>query len=747
MTSVELPEFDAEDPVWVDLLWSAARHHDQSIVALVEHCRRHDAEPVLRWLADGPGAYRWLAGRLLVEGVPAGEEHTAAFVASLSHSLRGDLRMTHLAAADFLDLATQIPAVRETLDAALQGAAWNWSWSLGPAIATALAVHDPETVARIAQEMLADPGTKGSARISAAGVLAKADERHVAEAVDTIRAVAATDHHAHRWHAVEVLVDLAPQLTGDLVDQVAEMLRDVLRTGALPPTQVAVARLLTRLGPRYTTEAVRMLRYLPPGEDDGREGEGRAEAARGLLEVDPPHTEEAIALLREVLADHYPSDQLHAATTLGGLGPQYEDEAADAARAVAHTTRHAAIRVAAARTLAGLGRRHAAEAAEILRAVLADTAQSDPDAGRAPTSLARTPRPDTAAAAELAALGPPYTAEAAGILRTMIPGPIHPADAYRNISAARALANIGPQHLDEATGALRRLLAGSALAPCPRVRVVQALAELDQRHDDDITAALRAVAADSGSIKPSPLAQYLRALARDHPRHTATVADTLGAVLLGAATRQTPSARGALLGAVATLTELSAGHPAAMDVLRAVIKDPTDVSEQIGAAVMLTQLDPPAIRKAIELLVAQITDPGAGTGDGGKALVKLKSLGRDHRDRVVDAMRQLLVSPRVDACIRIRTALDLAELDQWYDDDVTIALRTVAADPRTDEPASLMSWLDKLVRERPRHTSDAAGILRALLADPRLAGKAASALAALGPEYAAEALQTPHEHN
>ncbi|MDQ3789547.1 MAG: hypothetical protein M3422_20175, partial [Actinomycetota bacterium] len=91
----DLPEFDAEDPVWADLLWSAAHRGDtQSIAALADHCRRHDAGPVLRWLAGGPGAYRWVAGRLLVEGVPAADEHTTAFVAGLGHALRGDLTMT-----------------------------------------------------------------------------------------------------------------------------------------------------------------------------------------------------------------------------------------------------------------------------------------------------------------------------------------------------------------------------------------------------------------------------------------------------------------------------------------------------------------------------------------------------------------------------------------------------------------------------------------------------------------------------
>lgn len=567
MSGLDLPEFDAEDPAWADLLWSAARRRDdRSIAVLADHCRRRGAEPVLRWLADGPGAYRWLAGRLLVEGVPADESHTAAFVAGLGHSLRGDLRVTHLAAAGFLDLAarTRIPAVREVLGAALQEAEWDWSWSLGPAIATALAGHDPETVTRIARELIT--GAEGCARVSAAGVLAKVDERHVAAAVDTIRAVSGAD----RWHAVEVLVDLAPRLTDDHVGEVAEMLRDVLRPGALPPTQVAVARLLARLGPRYTAEAVQLLRHLPPGEDDGPRGEGRAQAGRGLLEVDPPHTDEAIALLREVLADPYPNrfDQLHAATTLGGLGPRYEEEAAAVVRAVARAGRDASVRVAAARTLAGLGRRHTAEAAGILRAVLGGA-----DA-------------DAEAAAELAALGPPYTAEAAAALRNMI----H-ADADRSVGAARALANIGPRHTGEAADALRRLLAGSALDADMRVRVVRALAELDQRHDEDITAALHAVAA--GTAKPFPLTRSLRALARDFPRHTAGVADTLAAVLLGAVTRQTPSARGAILGAVRELVELSAGHTtAAVDVLRAVIDDPADVSEQRRAAVMLAELDP-----------------------------------------------------------------------------------------------------------------------------------------------------------
>ncbi len=592
--SGRLPEFDAENPVWADLLWSAAHRGDtRSIAALADHCRRHDAEPVLRWLADGPGAYRWLAGRLLVDGVPAADEHTAAFVAGLGHALRGDLTKTHLAAARFLDLAarTRIPGVRELLGAAVHDAAWDWPWSLGPAIATALVPHDPETVTRIARDMIADPGTGVCARVSAAGVLAKADARHVRAAVDTIRAASEADHRAHRWHAVEVLVDLAPRLTDDLVDQVAEMLRDVLRTGPLPTTQVGVARLLARLGPRYTTEAVRLLRYLPPGEDDGREGEGRAEAARSLLEVAPQHTDEAITLLRAVLADYHVLDHLHAATTLGGLGPEYEDEAAAAVRAVAGARRDAAIRVHAARTLAGLGRRYSAEAAEILRAVLADTAHDEPDAGRVRASAAADPRPDTEAAAELAALGPPYTAEAAGILRTMIPAPVRPVDADRNVSAALALADIGPRHVPEATGALRQLLADPALDAHPRIRVAHALAELDRRHDDDITAALRTVAADPGTTTPFPITYTLRDLARDHPRHTAAVADTLGAVLLGAVTRQTPDERGAVLGAVRDLAELSPGHPAAVAVLRAVVDDPADDWERTRAATWLAQLD------------------------------------------------------------------------------------------------------------------------------------------------------------
>ncbi|HEX4816472.1 MAG TPA: hypothetical protein VFV66_27340 [Nonomuraea sp.] len=783
--ATDLPEFDAEDPAWADLLWSAARRrHEQSITVLAEHCRRRDAEPVLRWLEDGPGAYRWLAGRLLVEGVPAGEGHTAAFVASLGHSLRGDLRMTHLAAAEFLDLATRtrIPAVRETLEAALQEAAWDWPWSLGPAVATALAVHDPEAVVRIVREMVIDPDTEVCARVSAAGVLAKADELHVGSAVDIIRAVVA-DHRSDAWHAIEVLVDLAPRLTDDLVGRVAEMLRDVLRSGALPPTQVGVARLLARLGARYTTEAVGLLRHLPRGDYDGHEGEGRAEAARGLLEVDPPHTTEAIALLREVLAGHYPLDRLHAATTLGRLGPGYEDEAAGAARAVAHSCRDASIRVDAARTLAGLGRRHSAEAAGILRAVLADIARSDPDAGRA-ASLVRTPRPDANAAAELAELGPPYTAEAAGILRAMISGPVHPVDADRNVSAARALADIGPQHIGEATGALRRLLADALLDAYPRVRIVQALAELDRRHDDDITAALHTVAADPGAAQPFPLTHCLRALARDHPRHTADVADTLGAVLLGAVTRQTPTERGMILGSVRDLTELSAGHPAAVNVLRAVIDDSADASERIRAATMLAQRDPAAVREVLALLGSLIADPSAEPRDGAHALVALHGLGRDHRDRVVGVMRQLLARPGVDACTRVRTVLNVADLDQWYDDDVAAALRAVAADPGTDEPYLTMSWLRDVAQKRPRHTTDvaaalsavttrtasdpltrvygarllsqldsrhasgAADILRAVLADPATAPPpvigAASALAALGPEYVTEALQALH---
>jgi hypothetical protein len=95
-------------------------------------------------------------------------------------------------------------------------------------------------------------------------------------------------------------------------------------------------------------------------------------------------------------------------------------------------------------------------------------------------------------------------------------------------------------------------------------------------------------------------------------------------------------------------------------VLRAVITDPADASEQIRAAATLAQLDPAAIPEVIEMLGPLITDPSIEPGDGRYALAELTRFGRDYRGRVVDALRRLLASPRLDAHTRIRVAQDIA---------------------------------------------------------------------------------------
>jgi hypothetical protein len=589
------PEFDPDDPVWADLLWSAVNRRDETaIAALADYGRHHSAEPVLLWLEGGPAGHRWLAGRLLVEGVPADASHVGSFLASLRHAVR----RSRPEAAALLDLAARLddPSVRASLTEAVRDRALWGMWGPGPMIARALAAHAPAAVPTTLKELIAHPEAGAAARVSAAGALARLDARYTAEAIGTVRAAIDAETDATvRDLAERVLAELVPSSA----DEAAKVIRAELRRTRRPTPSyhVEVARRLAWLGPRYTAEAVSMLRHLPPDLDG--DGDARAFAAQVLIEVGSQYTDEAIAELRDVMADLRtdPHERIRAAEALAGLGPRHVDEAVEAVRAMIRLHRDDAHgQVVAAKALAGLGPEHMTEAGRTLRAILAR-----PDAGASARASAAT---------TLAGLGPPHLAEAAEALRSMIADPA--VEPFLQLSAARALADVGPRYAAEAVDALQQVLARPHLDAHVRVFCANNLAELAPEHTAAIREALRMVIADSGT-SPQALINGLESLARRHPGYETEVAEALRAVIDHPAVRPWDRVHAATY----VLARLGPEHTAkAAEVVRGVIADPTTGPRaQVAAAAGLAGLGSQFAAEAVEALRAVIARPDAAFTD------------------------------------------------------------------------------------------------------------------------------------
>jgi hypothetical protein len=420
-------EFDPESPAWTGLVHRAKKDDQVAITALVAHSQDNPSgAPLLRWLEEGPGTHRTLAGELLAEGIRATErdEHVRRLLKYCDRILWG------------LGQGA-LESLRKRL--------WQVLGKLGD-----------ETVQHFLRASAVDPRRLGHDRLQAIQALPPGtnDDRHV-----WLRAIG-LDPAALPGDRISALRDLA-RLDPQTREEAVKAMRAIVNAAdAAPLLRSVAAEELAEAEPGHTDEAITALRQIMA--DDAVQPTTRSFAARSFATIAPSQTEEAVTVLHEIInSSSNPWERAYAADDLGAIEPRHAAEATTVMReCLNHPSTTAGQRTSIARWFADLGPDHTDEAVERLHEIIRSPACS--------------PSVRQHAAEALSEIAPDRAAETTGSLMELISAPGVPAD--ERVTLAETLTAIAPDRSGEIDVPLRRIIEGPDTTTNTRVHAAGVLA-------------------------------------------------------------------------------------------------------------------------------------------------------------------------------------------------------------------------------------------------------------------------------
>lgn len=742
----------------------------------------------------------WVAERTAPEDRPPGwQEELTAFLAAVGPLVirGGDLWFLHHSFAEHLAATAKARSLPEVFDpghdafahllhAACQGVRGRH--------ARAILLHytrlRPAEADRLVRWL---HGGNPDQQLLAARLLA----RHApttAEAVDAFLATARAWAMTTQYPAGEILgrVSRAAHHPG-LLPWLGDLMRD--ETAPWQSRVEAATALAVRLRGTHTDEATAVLRTVV--EDATVPVADRLTAAESLTQCDAGERGTAERGLRALLAD--PSaEAVHrrsAAVVLAGLGPQARAHAVQALSESLDDPQTPILDLVESATgLVEIDAEFHKRSAAVFRAVLQN---------RARTMVGR-----RAAAVGLAAMGPHYLAEAVAALTALTTD--RSLDYFDRVFAVGALVEMGPQYRAVAGGYLLDMLAEPAMTPPERQYVASTLAQLSPEFHSQATAHLRGIIADP-DVYAGSILSAVQSLAGLGPDFHAEAASEFHRLVADPLVNDYTHAR-----ALGQLARLGAPHRnPAVDQLRAELGDrgiPPDarlrvaselaalgpefhtdvittllkiISEQTDASVVSeawrtlatlgTHFHEPATEALLAMLGSPIVDLNALT----LAVSELSRLGGSHRQRIADALADVLSDATRSDRSRAFAAVELVRLRGQFHSvgvggfvallrrsavpdqllyhagvnlvragigqctEVADAVRVLMADPTTG-PERLWQPAQALVRLGFGDSPDVVAALRAVIgdesADTSDRRNAAVTLAGLDPQYIPDAL-------
>ncbi len=473
-------KFDPNDPVLHECINRARDPFtDTALITLIHWVRRVPsvAPALLTWLQQGHWQHQELAARLLISGIAGQAQHLDSACQAIERRvvvleegqptwLLAALARQHPAAVDALNRISANPmvptwaradalaaavkirglnaeeaaaALRSLLDERRAGAGWSQVTA-----ATALLELGEEFRAeaiQILRDILADPYTHPNARENAATALCGCGPDLRAEALAALRAVITdplADCHDRRFAARGLA-------TAGFPAEAASALNAILADPQAGARDKALTSFPFRGMPRqYLGKAIAAFKAMM--DDATADPSERRAAAWALAQISSDRRPEAIAILREAIAD--PSCdpdllQVGAADAIASLAPEHLPEVIQALRTIlGDPETNPWTRVSAARAMVRLD----FDEYEEVIGMLTELANSSSD-----------PDHRFVAARGLAMLGPALHSDALNTVRALLADPATPLST--RCDAAGSLGELTPDSNDEAVQILRQLAA------------------------------------------------------------------------------------------------------------------------------------------------------------------------------------------------------------------------------------------------------------------------------------------------
>lgn len=703
---------------------------------LLEHLGRVRLETDTSLVVAARG---WVTERIAPEDRPPGwQDELTAFLAAVGPLvIRGnDLRFLHHSFAEHLAATAKARLLPEVFDpehdafahllhAARQGVRGRQD--------RAVLLHytrlHPAAADRLVQWL---HGGTPDQQLLAARLLA----RHVpatAEVVDAFLATARAWAMTTQYSGGEILrrVSRAAHHPG-LVPWLADLMRD--EAAPWQSRVEAATALATRLRRTHADEATAVLRAVV--DDAAVPVADRLTAAEGLAQCGAREREAAERGLRALLAD--PSTEAvrrrGAAVVLAGLGPHARAHAVQAlSESLGDPQTPVQDLVESATGLAEIGAEFHERSAEVFRAALRD---------RARTMVGR-----RGAAVGLAALGPHHLTEAVAALTALATD--RSLDRINRVSAIETLAEMGPQYRSVACGHLLDMLAEPAVEPHEPRRRASVLAKLGTEFHPHTAAHLRRIIADRDAganatlwavqslvdlgpdfraeavrefhrLADDPLVdgyKHVRALgqlARFGAPHRAPAVDRLRAEL---GDRDVPPDTRRLV--AKELVGLGPEfHAEATTALLDIVSGQTDASVVSSAWGILATLGTRFHEPATEALLAMLRSPVGDASTLNYSAYELSLLGGRHRERVAEALADVLSDATRSDWSRVFAAQALVRLGSQFH---SVGVGGFLALLRRSAVPDLL--LGQVVANFAEHgigrCAEVADAVRALMSDPK----------------------------
>ncbi|XVQ10281.1 hypothetical protein ACQP1W_48545 [Spirillospora sp. CA-255316] len=454
----------------------------------------------------------------------------------------------------------------------------------------------------------------------------------------------------------------------------------------------------------------------------------RAEAARELARLGPPHTDVGVRALEALIAGPGQlDDRVYAAVELGELGADHRVRATAAVRDLITLPPTSSFAVPyAMRRLWFLDPSSFAETVEALQGIL---------------STAGSPAERRHAAVYLGQLAPGLGGELADFLRREIQGDLCGSERLVTIGS---LGKLTPAYLDEATAAVRAFLASPSGTPAERRRAAKTLVDLRPDLKEEAAGVLREVIA---ALREDPTRwSGAAAWLAGHRHHVSTAA----MIIVDHAVFDCVDGQSGLSSAALSLGQLGPDHvDESVAVIRSVIASPDSPPlSRAYAGDDLIRLDPAFLEEGTAALEAALTDPGIHRAERIDVAAWLAANHFTMTDRVVGMLRGIIADPARDATERAEAARRLSSCGHGFLQEALTALSLLVDAPGAAPPARAFA-AGCLAHLDSSYVLKGCEVVREVVATPGLAASdrvlAASVLADLPLGSAAEAARVLEE--